>query len=50
MLKESIDSLEHSLKVDTGKLLRRIIKSEFTRKKYGHLPKMVTASKDSIGV
>ena len=47
--KKSIDSLECLLKADMRKLLRKIIKSDTTRKKHGCLSKMVAASKCSIG-
>ena len=45
---DKIDSLDHLLKADVGKFLRKVIKSDPKRKKYGYLPKMVTASKGSI--
>ena len=48
--KESLDSLEHSLKKGIGKLLHKITNFNPTRKKRGFLPKMVVASKVSIGV
>ena len=48
--KDSADSIEHLLQVETVNLLHKIIKSDPTRNKYGCLPKMATASKVSIGV
>ena len=46
---DRIDSLDHFLKADVGKLIRKIIKSDPIRKKHRHLPKMVSMSKGSIG-
>ena len=42
------DSLDHSLKADMVKFLCELLKSDPTRKKHGHPPKMATTSKGSI--
>ena len=49
MHNESIDVLDHLLQVYMRNLIRKTIKSDPTRNKYGFLPKMATASKDQIG-
>ena len=44
-----MDRLDHFLKEDMGKFLRKTTKSDPAQKKCVHLPKMVTTSKCSIG-
>ena len=50
MPRHTIDALDNLLKSVVEKLLRKIIKFGPARKKHGCVPKMVTVSKDLIGV
>ena len=50
MSKDRIHRIHHLLKAYLVNLMRKIIKLDPTRKKSGHLPKMVTASKRSTSV